>query len=225
MKTIRTVAILLALVGCASATQTSFRDPAYTHHDFTKLAVFVVGIDPDHAFTVEKQVCAKLVPAQCVSGKKLLSPAGTDSPAQIGQALTKADVDGVLVVVLGDDQTASAYMGSVLPSSASSGSAQSGSASLYRNIASWNIPPQRTIEENAKAVPLYTFDRKVHAVVSLIDRSAGKTVWGGQLNVSAPGEASVLDSDFIDGTTKELATRLRENGLIESPPAPAPNGR
>jgi len=221
------VATLFAAMGCASATHTSFRDPAYaanSHRDFANVAVFVVGMDPDNAFSVENEVCARLAPAQCLSGKKLLPPAQTYSPADISQALTKANVDGVLVVVLGTDQTASAYLGSVLSDSSSLASPQSGTASLYRNLASWNASPEPTTADKARVVPIYTYDRRAHAVVSLIDRSRGKTVWGGQLNVSATGEASVLDKDFVDAATKELAAQLRQNRLIRIPATTEPRG-
>ena len=218
MKIIRIVAIAFAAAGCASATRPLFRDPAYANRDFTKVAVFAVGMDLDIAPSIESQVCGSLAPSQCVSGKKLFPAGATYTPSEIGQQLTQANVDGILVIVLGDDQVASAYKATIVPASSSLSSTQSSAASLYGNIAAWNAPPQTSVTLHAaNIVPMYTYDRAAHAVGGLIDRRNGRTVWGGDLRVTGQGGASVTDKEFIRAATAELVTQLRENRLVKIP--------
>src|SRR5215467_14588533 len=100
-------AFLFLTTGCATAHLTSFRDPAYSTHEFNKIAVVAVGMYLDNALAVENQVCENVAPASCVLGKRLLPPIRTYSSSEIGDALTQAGVDGILVVVLGDDKAAS----------------------------------------------------------------------------------------------------------------------
>jgi hypothetical protein len=217
------MAIVLAAAGCASANMASLRDPAYAHRDFSKVAVFAVGLYLDNPLAVENQVCDKLAPAQCVPGKRLL-PSRTYSPDQIARSLSQAKVDGVVIMMLGDDQTSSAFLASIASDSSSSSSAKSGTPSLYGNLADWDQLAPATTTERDRRLPIYNYGRAAHAIAGLFDRSSGKTAWGGQLNVSAQGEASISDKDFIGAATSELATQLRHNNLIKVPIA-SPSGR
>ena len=216
MKTVRIIAVVLMTAGCASANVATVRDPAYAHRAFDYVAVFAEGMLLDSPRSIETQVCDKLPAARCVAGSKLLLPGGSYSPDEVGRLLARANVDGVVVIMLGDDQVASAFLANIVADSASSSPAQARSGRFYLNLAMWNasLPP---MTESAHRFPIYDYQRAAHAIVGLFDRTTGRTAWGGQLTVSAQGEASVSDRDFIHAATAELAAQLMKNRLVRTP--------
>jgi hypothetical protein len=223
VKTVRIIAVMLMTAGCASANVATVRDPAYAHRAFDNVAVFAAGMLLDSPRSIETQVCDKLPPMRCVVGSKLLLPGESYSPDEVGRLLARANVDGVVVIMLGDDQVASAFLANIVADSASSSPAQARTGRFYLNLAMWNaaLPPMTT--EAAHRFPIYDYQRAAHAIVGLFDRTSGRTAWGGQLMVSAEGTASVSDRDFIHAATAELAAELMKNRLVR-PVAESPKG-
>lgn len=199
---------------CASAKLTAFRDPAYPNRRFNKIAVFALGMYLENATVVEGRVCEKVAPAPCVPGMQVLPPTRNYSSAEAAQYLGNANVDGILVVVLGDDQSVSRYLGSIASASVTSSGTQSGSANVYGNAAIWNSSSQSTTSAQSVATPVYGYSRTAHAAVGLFDRATGAVVWRGEMKVSGQGEFNVSDKAFIRAATSELASQLKRAQLI-----------
>jgi hypothetical protein len=204
---------LLGATDCASAKLTAFRDPAYPDRRFNKIAVFALGMYLENATAIEGQVCEKVAPAPCVPGKQVLPPTRNYSNAEASEYLGIAKVDGILIIVLGDDQSASRYLGSIASTSASSSGTQSGSANVYGNSAVWNASSQGTASAQSVATPVYGYSRTAHAAVALFERATGAVVWRGEMKVSGQGEVNISDKSFIRAATNELASQLK-NGLL-----------
>lgn len=208
------IALLSGASACASAKLTAFRDPAYPDRRFNKIAVFALGMYLENAIAVEGQVCEKVAPAPCVPGKKVLPPTRDYSSAEAAEYLGNANVDGILIVVLGDDQSVSRYLGSIASSSANSSGTQSGSVNVYGNAAIWNSSSQRTATTQSVATPVYGYSRTARAAVGLFERATGAVVWRGEMKVSGQGEYNVSDRSFIRAATNELASQLKHAQLI-----------
>lgn len=212
----RILALLLlpAATGCASATLTAFRDPAFADRRFERIAVFAVGMYLDNAVAVENQVCANVAPSPCVSGKSVLPPTRAYSDGEIREYLANARVDGVLIVALTDDQTASQYLRSIVSGSASTVGTQSGRMSIYGNNAYWSGVAQTNTSARTVATPVYGYRRTAFAAVGLFDRQTGNIAWRGDMRVSGQGALNVTDGVFISAASKEIAYRLKSAQLI-----------
>jgi hypothetical protein len=200
--------------GCASARLTAFRDPAYPDRRFKNIAVFALGMYLDNAIEVENQLCHKIAPAPCVSGKTVLPPTRVYSNAEIAQYLARDNIDGVLFIVLGDDRSASQYLGTTVSGSSTSITTQSGNVNLYGNTALWNAASQTTTSQQSTATAAYQETRTAHAEIGLFDRVSGNIVWRGEMRVSGQGEANTTDKAFIRAGTNELAAKLKAAGLV-----------
>jgi hypothetical protein len=214
VKRLAVTVFLLAITGCASASLTAFRDPAFSNRTFEKIAVFAAGMYLENALVVEQQVCERLEPAPCVSGKKVLPPTRAYSVDEVSRYLTEANIDGVLIVALADDQSASQYIGTVASSSTTASGTQSGAVNLYRNGLRWTSTSQASASTTSTATPVYDYRRTAHAVVGLFDRESGNIAWRGELRVSGQGYVNVSDAAFISAATKELAFELKAAQLV-----------
>gem|GEM_PF-3101077 len=214
MKQVSVLSLLVIVSGCASANLTAFRDPAYANRQFGKLAVFTTGMYMENAMNLERQVCKKIAPDQCVPGQLVLPPTRSYSTAEISQYLEQADIDGVLIVALGDDQSASKYLGTIATSSATASATQSGTAQVYGNTVLSNSASQGTATASSVATPVYGHSRRAHAIVSLFERRSGGLAWRGELDVSGQGELAVSDDAFIRAATNEIAAKLKASQLV-----------
>jgi hypothetical protein len=203
-----------AITGCATARLTAYRDPAFPDRQFDRLAVFALGMPLQQATAIEEQVCSKVSPAPCVPGKRILPPTRTYTQGELEQFLGKADIDGVLLVVLGDDQTISQYLGTVAKSKATAQTMQTWTATAFGNMASVNSMSQTTATAQTVVTPVYGYQRTAHAGVALYERTTGKVAWRGEMSVSGNTQYSVSDEQFIKAAASEIAGQLKAAQLV-----------
>src|SRR4030042_471532 len=103
------MSFVLFLTNCATSKVTAFRDPAYATKRFKAIVVFAEGIVLDAAVEVEQQVCKKVAPTPCVSGKTVLPPTRQYSANEAQKYLSRTGADGVLVIALTSDKSAKQY--------------------------------------------------------------------------------------------------------------------
>jgi hypothetical protein len=218
----RRIAISAVMVfsGCASAKLTGFRDPGYPTKAFARIAVFAAGMTLENAMSVERQICERIGTAACISGKQILPPTRVYSAGEISQALVGARIDGLLMVVLGNDQSTSQYIGTILAASSSSSTSETGTASVTGSRANWQSTSTTTTGQQATAVPVYGYQRTAFATVALFDRVDAKLAWGDELRVSGNGQANVSDAAFVRAATKEVTSQLRAAKLLLEGSAP-----
>lgn len=214
------MASVVLAAGCASAKMIAFRDPDFADHHYSKIAVFALGMYMENAVEVEKQVCEKVAPAQCVQGKSILPPTRTYSNEEVAQYLAKAGIDGALIVALAGDDSASQYLGTIATAIVSANSTGSGQITANGSSGTVTTTSQGTATGQSVATPMYSHTRAARAVVGLIDRVTGRIAWRGDMKVSGQGELAVSDAAFIRAATDEIAEKLKENGLLTIPAIP-----
>jgi hypothetical protein len=214
MRSLMVMLTTLAMLGCAKAQLTAFRDPAFPQTRFDRLAVFAIGMELANAVEVERQVCSRITPSPCVQGKSILPPTRAYSAGEVTDFLGRAGVDGVLIIALVGDQSDSRYLGAISSTTGQSTTSSSGSVNLYGNSALWNGSTQTTASAQSVSTPVYNNKRIAFAQVGIFERTTGKIAWRGELKLSGQGEYNISDKVFIKSGAKRLAEELRANGLV-----------
>jgi hypothetical protein len=197
--------LLLAAVvlpGCTTSTVTAFRDPAYETARFSRLAVFAHGMNLGAVVQVERQVCQKVAPTPCRSGRSILPPTREYSVEAAAQFLDRSGVDAVLVAALVSDQSETRYFGTITTSTAT--------LNFYGNTALWTgVASVRSV-----STPTYGYSRVAFGQLGLFDRATGNIVWRGEIRVTGQGALSTTDDAFIGSATSQIAAELKAAGLV-----------
>lgn len=211
--------VCAALAGCGATSKvTAFRDPAYQTTTYGRIGVFAVGTTLEAGVEIERMICAQVAPSPCVPGKSVLPPT-RDYPAdEVQSYLSRAGVDGVLIVALVADQSDTTYLGSTTFANAqASGTATTtGNLNLYGNSAYWSgtTVSNATASGQATTMPIYNFTRVAFGQLALFDRASGDVAWRGEIKVSGSGLINITDAAFIKSAAAKIATELKATQLV-----------
>ena len=122
----------VVLSGCVTSTVTAFRDPAFATKRFGSIVVIAQGMTLENEVEVERQICVKIAPTPCISGKSILPPTRQYTAEEVEQYLARSGADGILLIGLLSDQSDTRYAGTVTTGSAS------GTMNFYGNSAYWS---------------------------------------------------------------------------------------
>ena len=112
----------------------------------------------DAAVEVERQICVKIAPTPCKSGKSVLPPTRQYTVDEAEKYLQASGADAVLIIALFADQADTGYAGTM---------------NFYLNSAYWNstaygYSPSRPVPHNS---------RIAFGQLGLFDRPTGNTAW------------------------------------------------
>ena len=204
----------LVLSGCATSRVTAFRDPAFATKRFEAIIVFAEGMALDAAVEVERQICVKVAPTPCASGKSVLPPTRQYTANEVEQYLSRTGADGVLFIALVSDQSDTRYFGTITTSSASGSAYSSGTMNFYGNSAFWSGTSYGSVTGQSVSTPIYGFSRVAFGQLGLFDRASGNIAWRGEIRVEGQGLLNITDSAFISSVTSKIARELKSSGLV-----------
>lgn len=213
-RTFSLILLSLFLSSCATSKITAFRDPAFATKQFDSISVFSLGMTLDAAVAVEQQLCTKIKPTPCVTGKSILPPTRQYSPEEVEVILSQSGVNAVLILTLVSDNSDTRYIGSITNSSAYSSANTMGSATLYGNNAYWNSNTYGSAYGRSLTTPIYSKSRVSLGELKLFDRGTGKIAWSGEIRIDGRGVAST-DEAFINSATEKIAEELKTTGIIK----------
>lgn len=205
----------MLIMGCATTKITAFRNPAYANKSFSTIVVFAQGMVLDAALEVERQVCAKIQPTPCVSGKNILPPIRQYSNEEVETILNNSRAQGILFVALIDDKSDTRYLGAISNSNSYGTANTTGTANFYGNNAYWNASTRGSVSTHTTMMPVYGFSRVAYGQIGLFDRESGDIVWRGDIKVEGQGALNVTDEAFIDSATSEITKELRAVQLVK----------
>jgi hypothetical protein len=208
------VALAIFLTGCASSKVTAFRDPEFAGRTFSSVAVFATNMTLDAAVEVERQVCEKVAPSPCISGKSILPPTRDYSAEDVERFLTRSGVDSVLVIALASDRLDTQYFGTVSTGSATAQTTGSGTVNFYGNTAFWAGGSQTTASGQTVSTPVYGYSRVAFGQLALFERSSGLIAWRGEVRIEGQGLLNVTDSAFISSATSKVANELKRSSVL-----------
>ena len=210
------IALVAAAVlsGCATSKVTAFRDPAFATARFKGIVVFAEGMALDAAVEVESQICAKVAPTPCASGKSVLPPTRHYAANDVEQYLSRTGADGVFFVALVSDQSDTRYFGTMTTSTASGSAYGSGTLNFYGNSAFWSGSAYGSASGQSVSTPVYIFSRAAYGQLGLFDIASGNIAWRGEIRVEGRGRLNITDSAFISSATSKIASELKSSGLV-----------
>jgi hypothetical protein len=166
------------------------------------------------AVEVERQVCQKLAPTPCISGKSILPPTRGYTVEEVANYLERSGVEAVLIVTLASDRSETRYVGTISSSTASGTSRTTGTLNLYGNSGVLNASTYGTASGTTISTPVYRNSREAYGQLSLYERGSGNIVWRGEIRVSGRGRYGVTDDAFIGSATSKIADDLKGAGLL-----------
>lgn len=209
---IRTIGSIFFLAnGCATSSVTAFRDPNYQEAVFQNIAVISFGMTFEGASKMERGVCSKIAPVPCIGGKDIFPPTREYSNEEIATTLKNRNFDAVLAIILTEDESATAYVGTI--TSATGAASTTASASGSGNFATVNANTQ--FAGSAVSTPMYETTRMAFGELALIDLTKGAIAWRGQIKTSGKGGfLSTSDSAFLLSATGEISSQIKQSGLF-----------
>ena len=205
---------LSLLAACASSKITAFRDPAYATKRFASVVVFAQGMALDAALKMETDICAKLAPTPCVTGKSVLPPTREYQPNEAAEYLSRSGAEAVLVLALVSDQSDSRYFGTIVNSTGTASTTSSGNVNFFGNSALWSGTSYTSTSAQTTAIPLYAFSRIALGQLGLFERRTGEIAWRGEIKVTGQGALNISDGAFINSATSKVAEELKTSGLV-----------
>lgn len=207
---------LPVLSGCGAISKiTAFKDPAYSSKSFGTIVVFAQGMTFEAAVLVERQICERVAPTNCVSGKSILPPTRQYTPEEVQSHLSDTRADGALIVVLVDDKSETRYFGNFTHSTSYGRANTYGSINFYGNNAFWSGKSYASMGTQTISTPMYGHSRIAFGQLGLFELSSGNIAWIGEISVKGKGRLNVTDKAFIDSATIEIAKELKAAGLIK----------
>ncbi len=198
------ISVIVFTASCATSTVTAYRDPTYATKSFDSIAVFAQGMELDAAAKVELQVCKKMQPTRCVSGKSILPPTRKYSAKEAENYLTKSGVGGLLFITLTGDFTDIRHAGSTTNTSSFVNANTTGNANFYQNSAHWQSNTTGTLSSQSTTTQLYSSSRSARGQLGLFDSTSGAVIWKGEFKISGRGAIGTAKNSFINSANTKI---------------------
>ncbi|WP_019593010.1 hypothetical protein [Thioalkalivibrio sp. ALM2T] len=197
MKLIALVLFALIMTGCATTNTETHVDPDHQGKSYSKIMIDMPNADFEFRKLVTDELCKGLSEkaVSCATRDELLPPTREYTEAQIFQAIEDHEIDGWLVVGIGEGESDSQYIGSQ----------QFGSATVYGN----------TVYGRSSSIPMRSFSRQQGYSLRLFDMDTKGTAFVMDASTSASGMANVTNPVFARSLARTIIDEMSTAGFIE----------
>lgn len=188
--------LIVTIAGCASTKTTSFTDPAFEGEQYNSFVVNIFNADFQSQEMIASKTCEALVTAgaECTSALEVFPPTRSFSNEKKARILEERDIDGYLLIFIGDGSASSQYIGSQ----------QFGTVDVYGNYATVNTSSSAN----------YSYSRQEGYDLMLIDTETRDKAWVGGARTSGQGLANVTDTAFASSLARSVVEALEKDGHL-----------
>lgn len=204
MKKQRAIFVLLIwmafIVGCASTSITSFRDPSFATKTFYRILVVSPSADLESRTKAESAFVERLAKhsVEGIPSISVFMPTRTYTNEELLKLLSENSIDGVLLVTLTDASTKQVY----IPASSST----YGQATLSGNTVNYSANTQQYGGYNISQ-PRLRYEMRLYDVLT------GNTAW---VATSLTRGGAAVKFDTLIGSLADTAVeKLKEDGLLK----------
>lgn len=207
-----TAALALLATGCATTEMHSFVDPEFRGQTYSRIMVTVQTEQLDHRDDFESIFVKQLSKSQvhCLRGLDVIPPTREYDDEQLQAALTKANVDGLLIVRMTQYYEDEYYV----PQTSTSYTAGNLNAKTYYYGNRAHTTGSVNSRTNTVTSGGYTYTKpRVRHEAQLWDVASGKMAWIG--GTFTKGNAYAGARDLISALAGEMKKTFEAEGLVK----------
>jgi hypothetical protein len=207
--------VAVSVGGCITTSMQGYADLNPASHPLQHIVAYVAA-PPALASSIQENIAdeAKKRGIFAEDAFSVLPPTRQYTDAEMRQLLSQRNVDGVLIIQVGDSGVQKEYTGTILTGQYSGVSSGSGTVNTFGNMSSVSLSGTSTGTMTATSSSTYRYSRKTAFTARLIEPATARNLWVGNGQVDAGGLLFVGNGMSASSSVSAIFDDLQKKGVI-----------